>query len=332
MYDQEQDYGVSDPHHTEMMFSALTSTIGRLNGMESFGITPAQVYARSVLEANGLLSPAERISGNESFFGAVGSAIKSVWEVIANIFKGIFNFFFGSSEGSVSKKEDAAIQSLEATAAEMKVVDERLAKNKQEYQAFLKKDREEMDAATVKRQEKYAEDEKKWQEDKAKRQEELNQISARAEKASLRLTALVSATTENKYAGTPFDTLYSTMHTALSKMKSLERDKMLQFGHEVTGIVKAIDAASDLTSYLRHMKDARKPLVNSKESLKSIMSSLEKRVKSGSEDAAVIETLKKDLEAGKSLLKDLAELSRILDATCDACLAFSQWIKRSYKF
>lgn len=328
---QEQDYGVADPEHTEMMFNALTTTIGRLNGMESFGITPAQIYARSVLEANGLLTPAERISGNESFFGAVGGVIKNIWEVISNIFKGIFNFFFGTSDGSVSKKEDDAIKELETTAAQMKEVDARLAKNKQEYQDFLKKDRDEHSAAAVKRKEEFEAETKKWEEDKAKRKEELKNIAENAEKISLRLVALDARVTADKYNGTPFEKLYGVFHSTLGKIKPLERDAMLQFNHEITGTVKAIMVAESLAHYLRNIKESRAPLVNSKETLKSIMSSLEKRVKEGSEDSAVIATLKKDLEAGKTILKDLGELSRIIDGTCAACVSFDKMLKRSYR-
>lgn len=327
-----EDYGVSDSGHVGMAFDALSASLDRINGIEGLSLVPAQIYVYSILEADGSLSRAERVAGNESFFGAIGNGLQAVWEFIAKIFKGIWNFFFGSSGDTIAKRETAAIARVESNAEEMKksdqVHDERMAKLKAEDKA----DKEEAEKKKAERDAKYKKEEEEWHAQRNQRKEELQTLADKAERTSQKLTALADPTNEGKYKGTTFEALHNQLHGVLTNIQSADRDNIIAKAGKLNDVVQAIEHQSLISRQITRMKNARVPLDRIKSSLQSAINDLEKRVKETKKNDPGMTKLKSDLMAGKEFLQSMVELNKYLEATVDDCVKFSNWIRKSYKF
>jgi hypothetical protein len=325
-----EDYGVSDAGHVGMAFDALTASLDRLNGSESYSLVPAQVYVYSILEADGALSRAERVAGNESFFGAIGNGLQAVWDFIAKLFKGIWNFFFGSSDDAIAKKETAAITRVESNAEEMKKrhqeLDDQIAKNKAENKA----DDEEAAKKKAERDAKWKKEEEEWEAMNGKRRAELSDLVDKAERTSQKLTAIADPSEEGKYKGTTFENLHDELHIALGKMEHVDRDKVLRKAISIDGFVKALESQFEVKKYLGRMKDARVPLDRIKSNLQSAISDLEKRVKATKKNDKELPKLKSDLAAGKEFLQALVKLNQYLEDAISDCVKFSNWLKTNY--
>lgn len=329
----EEDYGVSDASHVGMAFDALDASLDRLNGNEALSLVPAQIYVYSILEADGQLTRAERVAGNESFFGAIGNGLQAVWDFIAKIFKGIYKFFFGGTEEwGVAKKEDAAAQTVEANKKEQQERQEKLHKEIAEFNAKSKADDEEREKKNAARQAEYEKGQKEWEEKSAQRKEERQAFADKAERTSQKLTAIADPAGEGKYKGTTFEALHNQLHTVLTNIQSADRDNIIAKAGKLDGVVQAIEHQSLISRQITRMKNARVPLDRIKSGLQSAINDLEKRVKETKKDDPGMAKLKSDLTAGKEFLQSMVQLNQYLEATIDDCVKFSNWIKKSYKF
>lgn len=107
----EEDFGVAEPEHVEMMMDALADTMEQqVAGNESYSLTSAQQYALSVLQSSGAVSRIAQVTGNEGFFSSIGDGVKKLWEYIQKIFKGIYDWFFGKKEKGPSLLEETEAQ------------------------------------------------------------------------------------------------------------------------------------------------------------------------------------------------------------------------------
>lgn len=325
-----EDYGISDPHHVEMAFGALGASLDRVNGVEALSLVPAQIYVYSILEADGTLSRAERVAGNESFFGAIGNGLQAVWEFIAKIFKGIWNFFFGSSEDAIAKKETAAITRVESNAEEQKKrhqeIDDRLAKEKAEDKA----DAAEKAKINEEKNAKYKKEEDEWKAKVNKRREERNGFVERTERTSQKLTAIANPAEDGKYSDTSFHDLHFQLHTVLKGMENVERDNAIRKSGNINDILTALQGHSDIKHFLGKMKDARVPLDRIKDELSKAVNDLETRVKATKKNDPKFAKLKSDLTAGKEFLQSLVKLNQYLEAAIDDHVKFSNWLKVNY--
>ncbi len=104
---ENSDSELYEPEHIEEVFTALTDSLAPVSGTEQ--LTNAQQYMWSVLGASGALTRGEQVAGTEGFFSKIGEGIKKIWEYIQNMFKNIWNWFFGSNaEGdkTISKTKE----------------------------------------------------------------------------------------------------------------------------------------------------------------------------------------------------------------------------------
>lgn len=328
MNDEQEDYGVSDPEHIEKSFTGLIDSIG---GNESINLSKSQQYLYSILEANKDISYAQRVAGNESFFGAIGDGLKAIWDFIAKIFKGIFNFFFGSGDGSIDKKETAAIAQVESDTETMKRLDDDLAKRKKEAaEARASDDKARAEAQAVK-DKKWQEETDEWNKKVHLRSEQRSALVTEAERISMRLTAMIEGSNLTKYAGTPFDHMYSDLHSVLIKMRSVERDTSLTKGHDIKNIADAIIASHETSLYLGKMRGARMPMTRTKTNLQSDINDLERQVKAAQKNSPGLPKLKKDLQAAKDFLQELSKFHKYLEETIEVCVKYSHWLKANYK-
>lgn len=325
-----ESYGVSDSGHVEMAFGALSATLDRINGIEGLKLQPSQVYVYSILEADGELSRAERVAGNESFFGAIGSGLQAVWEFIAKIFKGIWNFFFGSGEDAIAKKEAEAVAhvkaNIEIMEAKHKAIDAQTGRAK----AADKADDDEQAKKKADRDAKFEKEEKEWKAKSAKRISEKLELVAKAERTSQKLTAVADPADEGKYKGSSFATLHNSMVSILAGMQHTDRDNVIKKAANITDILTALATQFDINKYLGKMKDSRVPLDRIKSQLSSSIKDLETRVKATKKNDSALPALKKDLTAGKEFLQSLVNLNKYLEDAIDDCVKFSNWLKVNY--
>lgn len=325
-----EDYGVSDSGHVGMAFDALSASLDRINGIEGLSLVPAQVYVYSILEADGSLSRAERVAGNESFFGAIGNGLQAVWEFIAKIFKGIWNFFFGSSDDTIAKKEAAAASRVDSNIEEQKKrhkdIDDRLAQHK----AADKADSEEEAKKKAERDAKYKKEEDEWKAKASKRREERDEFVGRAELTSQKLTAIADPAEDGKYQDTAFHDLHFKLHTILLSMQHVDRDNAIRKAGNIGDILTALEAQFEIAKYLRKMKDSRVPLDRIKSALSTAIRDLETRVKAAKKADPKLPKLKNDLTAGKEFLQSLVKLNEYLEAAIGDCVKFSNWLKNNY--
>ena len=325
-----EDYGVSDVSHVGMAFDALDASLDRINGIEGLSLVPAQIYVYSILEADGTLSRTERVAGNESFFGAIGNGLQAVWEFIAKIFKGIWNFFFGSSDDTIAKKEAAAVTRVESNAEDQKKrhqeIDDRLAKAKAEDKA----DDEEKAKKNAEKNAQYKKDEDEWKAKVNKRREERNGFVERTERTSQKLTAMADPAEDGKYRDTTFEDLHFQLHTVLKAMEHVERDNAIRKSGNINDILTALQGHSDIKYYLGKLKDARVPLDRIKSTLSKAVNDLETRVKATKKNDPKFAKLKSDLTAGKEFLQSLVKLNEYLEAAIDDHVKFSNWLKVNY--
>lgn len=326
-YDPE-NYGVSDPEHIEHAFTGLIDSI---DGNESMNLSKSQLYIYSILEVNKDITRAQQVAGNESFFGAIGSGLQAIWDFIAKIFKGIYNFFFGGGDGSIDSKEKTAIAQVESDTEILKRLQANSEQRKKEAAEVKAADNKAAADAQEVKNKKWQKETDEWNQMNNQRHEQRGALVAEAEKASGLLTALVESSNHDKYKDTPFDSMYFDLQTVLKNMRNVERDASLTKGHDVKNIMDAIEASTKTSSYLGKMSAARQPMMRTKFNLQSDINDLERKVKAAKKDDPSMPKLKKDLQAAKDFLQEMAKFHKYLEETIDVCLKYSRWLKANYK-
>lgn len=110
-----ETFVVPDLPEVNVILDSINDGIDQMDavaGGEAISFTPSQRYFHSVLYANDLM-PLSSVSGNEEessrgVFSAIGDGIQAGWNWIINMFKSVWNFFFGRDNAEVAtetKKE-----------------------------------------------------------------------------------------------------------------------------------------------------------------------------------------------------------------------------------
>lgn len=96
-----------DSKHLALVVDGLADSIQQdidgVTGVES--LTTAQHYLEGALRADGSVGYSS-VTGNESFFSAIGDAGRKAWEYIQKMFKAIWAFFFGKDKKAETQVDD----------------------------------------------------------------------------------------------------------------------------------------------------------------------------------------------------------------------------------
>lgn len=115
----EFDYVTPPQEHLE---EVMQGAIDLVSGAESLTgqYTRAQKYLYSCLDSSDTISYKDRLGGMEGVFGAIGNGLKAAFEYVQNMFKSIWEFFFGSSESSGASKTEKVKKNVEENAEAVK--------------------------------------------------------------------------------------------------------------------------------------------------------------------------------------------------------------------
>lgn len=112
---------VVDPDHAETVMQGVIDTVDGVESMTGT-YTAAQRYLYSCLDSSDTITHNQRRDGMEGVVSAIGSGLNTMWEYIKKMFKSIWEFFFGSGEGSASSGGGSSKKVVEENTESIKEV------------------------------------------------------------------------------------------------------------------------------------------------------------------------------------------------------------------
>lgn len=332
----EDDIGLAEPEHIEMMFDALDDTI---SGTESYSLTSAQLYAQSVLLSNRMATRADMVSGVEGFFSKIGDGVKAIWEYIQKLFKGIWNWFFGPKEKKMSI--------LEETEAHIKASQERLAgianaRGQAISDSFMKTMREHLAAAEkngTPEEKKKAEEgiqllqlgyEKGHKEFKIKEvveiaikinsrgQKALDEICERAANEYKGYISLIEHDHSDKFSGTAFEDDYKNYRKWTLEHKDKPLDAYIKIPKGINSLHAVTAAQDSLQKVIKDLESERSGISSTfKAAAIDRIKSLEEKVKRPEMQEHNREKFRKDLTACKLFLSLTTQAIKQIERTAE---------------
>jgi len=344
--------------HIEEVFTALDDTLDEVAGTE--GLTKAQTYMWSVLNANGDVSYQQRVAGNESFFSKVGDGLAKVWAYIKKMFNGILNFF------GLGEKKEPGMSITEQTDAILKANQENLAaltgarmnfgeqlkrqvvRSQSELDAFMtapnvttteRKEAEDLKAKlhdikalpAPEQQRVVKEVVERFVKINSRMQRALDDQCQKALDEYKRYQEQVTFDNSSHFAGTAFLGMYNIYHAAMKHNASHE---IAQFVRIPQGMRTLNDAARAQESLAKAVKELESESASISRGIKADAINQIKRLQELVERKdlrdANRDKFNKDLKACQLILKLTTNAIRQLRATCENIRKISNMINRMF--
>lgn len=319
-------YTALDADHIDTAFQALEDTV---SGTES--LTYSQRYLFAVLQASDSITVAESRAGNESFFGAVGNGIKAVWDYIMKMFKGIWNFFFGSGDDSVAKKEAKVEKQVDDDIEAMKKFDKEREQRKKERESELAADDAERKKKNDEKNAQYEKETQAWDQKVQQRREERLEFHSKMQTANDALTILIKANEAEPEKGVVFEKVKDELAIYLKKIDSVGRTEVIEKAGEITNVIGAIEVGVQIQRHIKDLKTARQPIVGLKNQVSGSVKQLEDKLKEiPKKNGYERDTVNKELKTAKAFMQTMVGLEKYLSETLDICGKFSHWLKVTY--